>query len=57
MWFHIKARCTDIFLPDGKVSTFWLWGDSESHIRELLKKGNNSFTDIEWIKQEEPNFI
>ena len=32
-WFHIKARDMDIYKPDGKVITFWLWGDSESHIR------------------------
>jgi len=25
-----------------------LWGDSESHIRELLKQKN--YEDIEWIK-------
>ena len=57
MWFHIKARCTDIFLPDGKVITFWLWGDSKEHIKKLLKQGNNSYTDIEWIKHEKPDFI
>ena len=47
-WFHIKARATDIFMPDGKVITFWLWGDSEQHIRELLQQ--KSYKDIEWIK-------
>ena len=56
MWFHIKARCTDIFLPDGKVMTFWLYGDSEQHIREMLKEKNN-YTDIEWIRKETPEFI
>ena len=43
-WFHIKARDTDM----DKVITFWLWGDSELHIRELLD--NKSYKDIEWIK-------
>ncbi|OUW62754.1 MAG: hypothetical protein CBD58_01240 [bacterium TMED198] len=47
-WFHIRARATDIFMPDGKVITFWLYGDSEQHIRELLKQ--KSYKDIEWIK-------
>ena len=49
-WFYIKARATDIFMPDGKVIQFYLWGDSEKHIKELLNKGNNKYEDIEWIK-------
>jgi hypothetical protein len=49
-WFYIKARCMDIFKPDGKVIQFYLWGNSELHIRELIKKGNNEYEDIEWIK-------
>ncbi len=57
MWFHIKARDMKIYKPKGKVITFWLWGDSKSHIKKLLKKDNNSFINIEWIKQEEQNFI
>ena len=48
MWYHIKARDMGIYKPNGKVITFWLWGDSESHIRELLKQ--KSYEDIEWIK-------
>ena len=43
-WFHIKARDTDM----DRVITFWLWGDSELHIREKL--GKKSYKDIEWIK-------
>ena len=43
-WFHIRARDTDM----DRVITFWLWGDSEQHIRELLD--NKSYKDIEWIK-------
>ena len=43
-WFHIRARDTDM----DRVITFWLWGDSEKHIRELLDK--KSYKDIEWIK-------
>ena len=35
-------------MPDGKVIQFYLWGDSELHIRELLKE--KSCKDIEWIK-------
>jgi len=43
-WFHIKATDTDM----DRVITFWLWGDSEQHIRELL--GKKSYKDIQWIK-------
>ena len=38
----------DIFKPDGKVITFWLYGKSEKHIRELSTEKN--YKDIEWIK-------
>jgi len=55
-YFHIKARCMDIYKPEGKVITFWLWGNSEQHIREILKKGNNEYKDIEWIRKEKPTW-
>ena len=54
MWYHIKARDMGIYKPNGKVITFWLWGDSEDHIRDLLSKKNCK--NIEWIKQEKPPF-
>ena len=47
-WFYIRARCIDINKPDGMFIQFYLWGDSELHIRELLKE--KSYKDIEWIK-------
>ena len=47
-WYNIKARDMSIFKPTGKVISFWLHGDSETHIRELLSK--KGITDIEWIK-------
>ena len=53
-WFHIKARDMDIFQPDGKVITFWLWGVSETDIRHILSKKN--IKDIEWIKKKTPPF-
>jgi len=43
-WFQIRAK--DVSMD--KTITFWLWGDSEQHIRELLKQ--KSYKDIEWIK-------
>jgi hypothetical protein len=53
-WYHIKGRDTTIYKPYGKVITFWLWGDSETHIKELCSlKGVRS---IEWIRKEEPSF-
>jgi hypothetical protein len=54
-WFHIKARDMDIFEPDGKVITFWLWGVSETDIRHILSKKN--IKDIEWIKKKTPPFV
>jgi hypothetical protein len=54
-WFHIKARDMDIFQPDGKVITFWLWGVSETDIRHILSKKN--IKDIEWIKKKTPPFV
>mgnify|MGYP003388769418 FL=1 len=53
-WFHIKARDMDIFQPDGKVITFWLWGVSETDIRHMLSK--KDIKDIEWIKKKTPPF-
>tara|TARA_R110002153_G_scaffold116306_1_gene259991 strand:+ start:196 stop:423 length:228 start_codon:yes stop_codon:yes gene_type:complete len=52
-WWHIKARDMAIFQPDGKVITFWLWGDSESDIKNKLGK---DIKDIEWIRKETPSF-
>jgi hypothetical protein len=53
-WYHIRARDMGIYKPNGKVIEFWLWGDSEVHIKELLSiKG---VKDIEWIRKEEPPF-
>ena len=47
-WFECKARDMDIFKPEGKVITFWLYGDSEAHIREMINK--KGYINIEWIK-------
>jgi len=55
MWYYIKARDMSIFKPKGMVIKFWLWGDSENHITEMLVKKNCK--DIEWIRQEKPSFI
>jgi hypothetical protein len=54
-WYHIKARDMSIYKPDGKVITFWLWGNSESYIRQILSK--KDIKDIEWIKKDTPPFV
>jgi hypothetical protein len=46
-WFHIKGKDGDM------VVTFWLWGDSESDIKNKLGK---DIKDIEWIRKETPSF-
>ena len=53
-WYHIKARDMDIASPKGKVITFWLWGESELEIRNILDKKN--IKDVEWIKKKKPPF-
>jgi hypothetical protein len=54
-WYHIKARCMNIFKPDGSVIKFWLKGNDETEIAKLvIKKG---YRDIEWIAEETPPFV
>jgi len=44
----------DIFKPDGKVITFWLWGENEIDIMKMvIKKG---CVDVEWIAEGKPPF-
>ncbi len=51
-WYHIKA--TDSKMD--RIVTFWLWGDSESDIKnKVLTKGY--YKDIEWIEKDIPPFI
>jgi hypothetical protein len=53
-WFCIRARDMDIFKPDGKVITFWLWGENEIDIMKMvIKKG---CVDVEWIAEGKPPF-
>ena len=49
--YHIRARDTRIFKPEGKVIEFWLWAENEDKLRELLDE--KGIKDIEWIIQEE----
>ena len=54
-WYHIRARHMGIYKPNGKVIEFWLWGDSETHIKKLCSL--KEIEDIEWIKKKEPPFL
>ena len=52
MWFRIKAYERDI----GRNITFWLWGDGEEHVRDILSQ-RDGITDIQYIEQDKPSFI
>ena len=52
MWFRIKAYERDI----GRDITFWLWGDDEKHVRDILSQ-RDGITDIQYIEQAKPGFI
>jgi len=41
----------NIFKPEGKVITFWLYAENEDKLHELLKQ--KGIKDIEWIIQED----
>jgi tRNA A58 N-methylase Trm61 len=49
--YHIRARDMNIFKPEGKVITFWLYAENEDKLHELLKQ--KGIKDIEWIIQED----
>ena len=53
-WYQIKAKDMNIFKPDGKVITFWLWGKDEMDI--LKKVIMKDMIDIEWIAEGKPIF-
>ena len=51
-WYHIKA--TDSKMD--RIVTFWLWGESESDIKNKVNiKGY--YKDIQWIKKDTPPFV
>ena len=43
----------DIDSPKGMVITFWLWGDSELEIRNILD--NKNIKDVEWVRKKKPS--
>ena len=50
-----KMLVTDICKPHGKVMTFWLWGEDEKQITDLVI--SKKYKDIEWIREEIPSFV
>ena len=49
-WYEISAH-----MENGTPITFWLWGESESDIKnKVLTKG---YKDIKWIRQGTPSFL
>ena len=44
----------DIFKPDGKVITFWLWGENEIDIMKMVTE--KGYVDVEWIAEGKPPF-
>jgi hypothetical protein len=54
-WFHIKGIDKSICKPEGKVLTFWLWGESKDDV--WIKAIDKGITKIQWVKAEIPPFI
>ena len=53
MWYHIRAKDTTIFKPDGKVITFSLWADSEDKLYKILtEKGCKDITILKSTNEE-----
>ena len=59
MWFHIKLKKNVHKILSKGAGTFWLGGETEKDIYEILKRKHKiNKKDVEWIKQEEtPPFI
>ena len=54
-WFHIKGKDKSICKPEGKVITFWLWGESKDSV--WIKAVDKGITKIQWVREEIPPFI
>ena len=55
-WFHIKGKDKSIYKPEGKVLTFWLWGETKDEVKAIATNKRN-IVEIEWISEETPPFI
>ena len=51
-WYHIKATDSKV----DRIVTFWLWGESESDIKNKVNT-KGCYKDIQWIKKDTPPFI
>jgi len=54
-WYNVVATDTNMNKPDGLEISFWLYGDSEGHIRILLS--DKGYTKIKSVKRKEMNFL
>ena len=54
-WFHIKGKDKSIYKPNGKVITFWLYGESKDAV--WITAVNKGITKIQWVREETPPFI
>ena len=55
-WYHIKGKDKSIYKPEGKVLTFWLWGETKDEVKAIATNKRN-IVEIEWIREETPPFI
>ena len=54
-WYNVVATDTNINKPDGLEISFWLYGDSEGHIRRLLS--DKGYTKIKSVERKEMDFL
>ena len=54
-WYNVVATDTNINKPDGLEISFWLYGDSEGHIRSLLR--DRGYIKIKSVERKEMDFL
>ena len=54
-WYNVVATDTNINKPDGLEISFWLYGDSEGHIRSLLR--DRGYIKIKSVERNEMDFL
>ena len=54
-WYNVVATDTNMNKPDGVEISFWLYGDSDGHIRTLLN--DKGYTKIKSVERKEMDFL
>jgi len=54
-WYNVVATDTNMNKPDGLEISFWLYGDSDGHIRNLLN--GKGYTKIKSVERKEMDFL